>query len=137
MPSDSKSDRIVFSADRIIKVITLTCFSIESVPLMFPIINRMKDKQNFNCYLISVSGAAFVVSSCLGCLVYRIMGSKISSIYLASMIQEFAVIKVLLALYAISLFLNYQYLLFPVYQIVVEERKMMKSLFSVSLGRRG
>lgn len=97
----------MFSTNRMIKVITITCFSIESVPLLFPIINRMKEKRYFNRYLFSVSILAFFITSCLGCLVYSKMGNKIPRIYLKAMIHEFPVIKILLTIYSLSLFLNY------------------------------
>lgn len=104
---DSKNDRVVFSTTRIIKVITITCFSIESVPLLFPIINRMKEKRFFNRYLFSVSFTAFIVTSCLGCLVYSKMGAKIPRIFLKALIHEFPLVKILLAFYSLFLFLNY------------------------------
>ena len=92
----------------------------------------MKEKRFFNRYLMSVSFTAFIVTSCLGCLVYSKMGTKTPRIFLKALIHEFPLIRILLALYSLFLFLNYQYMLFPAYQIVVEERQLLSKTFSVS-----
>lgn len=93
----------------------------------------MREKKNFNKYLVCVSVIIFLLTSCLGALVYNKMGSKIPKIYLQAMIHDFPVIKFLLTVYSIFLFLNYQYLLFPVYQIAVEERELFSTTFHVRL----
>jgi hypothetical protein len=69
----------------------------------------------------------------MGVLVYYKMGDKISKIYLTNLASEYAIIRWLLIFYGISLFLNTIYLMFPVYQIVIEERKYLTKAFDVSL----
>lgn len=116
-----------------IKLVGLTCFSVESIPLLFPILNRMKKKEDFNRYFVTVSFSAISFTSLMGVLVYYKMGDKISKIYLTNLASEYAIIRWLLIFYGISLFLNTIYLMFPVYQIVIEERKYLTKAFDVSL----
>lgn len=115
-----------------IKLIGLTCFSVESIPLLFPILNRMKVKKNFNKYFVTVSFTSITVTSIMGCIIYHVMGNNIAKIYLSNLISEFKIIRILLILYSLFLFLNGPYIGFPGYQIIAEERKFFSKAFDVS-----
>jgi hypothetical protein len=116
-----------------IKLAGMTCFSIESVPLLFPILGRIKKKTDFNKFFVSVSMTAMIFTSIMGCIVYKTMGDKIEKIYFTNLMTEFTSIKILTSLYALSLFLNAPYMAFPLYQIIVEERKVMTKTFDVNI----
>lgn len=115
-----------------IKLIGMTCFSVESIPLLFPILNRMKKKENFNKYFVTVSATAITFTSIMGCIIYKTMGNNMTKIYLETMINDYKSIKILLLLYALFLFLNMNYINFPTYQIIFEERKLFSKAFDVS-----
>jgi hypothetical protein len=59
------------------------------------------------------------------------MGNKIPKIYLQAMINDYPIIKYLLTFYAFFLFLNFPYMAYPIYQIVVEEKKLFSTSFDV------
>jgi hypothetical protein len=67
----------------------------------------------------------------MGCLIYKVMGNNIEKIYAAAMINDYLSIKILLLFYALTLFLNMNYINYPTYQIIFEERKLFTKAFDV------
>jgi hypothetical protein len=111
----SQKPRIMFSMDRFLKLYGITCFGLESVPLMFPIMGKMRRKADFNKYFFSVTAVVTVMSCAASLLIYSVMGSNVKYIYLVSLIGNFRIIRVLLGIYSFILFLNMAYIFYPAY----------------------
>lgn len=123
--------RIMYSMHRFLKLYGLTCFGIESVPLMFPIMGKMKKKEGFNKLFYTVT-AVVTISACLASiLIYSVMGTNIDYIYLVDLISHFRSIRILLGIYSFFLFLNMSYMFYPAYQILVLEYGIFSKTFHV------
>ena len=72
----------------------------------------------------------FGITALLSCLVYEIYGDKLEYIYVMNLAYDSLIARVILTVFSIAVYLNMPFMVFPFYEIIVQDRKYFSKTFN-------